>query len=103
MENIKDLYTQSLLSLAAYVNLPKGAIDKQLLIDAKMPPTQAADFASNWTVVDTYADVSGVAATVFQENATGERYLAIRGTTPTAGDLDADGILAAGVPAYMNT
>jgi hypothetical protein len=60
-----------------------------------MTSAQATDFASKWTVVDQYSDASGVGATVFQEIATGTKYLAIRGTTPTdIGDLNADYILA---------
>ena len=106
MDKISTLYAQSLLSFASYADLQKGMtlseVSDALIKQAKMSETQAADFAAHWSVVDTYADVSGVAATVFQENATGERYLAIRGTTPTAGDLSADGILAAGLPSYLN-
>ena len=74
MDNSEILYVQSTLSLASYANLQKGAPKIDALKHAGLTETRAKDFASNWSVVDTYADVSGVAATVFQENATGKRY-----------------------------
>lgn len=101
MSQISQLYTQSLLAFAAYANLSKGIPKKEYLKFVGMTENQATDFASNWTVVTQYTDASGVFATVFEENATGKRYLAIRGTE-SPGDINADYILAMGFPSYLN-
>ncbi len=94
MATIQELYTQSLLAQAAYADLVAGTPNiSALRVENKSNMTldQATDFASKWTVVDQYSDASGAGATIFQENATGKKYLAIRGTTPTdIGDLNAD-------------
>ena len=65
MSESNTLYKQSLLAMAAYADITPSSDISKALEHAGMSPTQAADFASNWSVVDTYADVSGVAATVF--------------------------------------
>lgn len=104
MATIQELYTQSLLAQAAYANLVVGSISstQSLRADASMALKQAEDFASKWTVVDQYSDASGVGATIFQEIATGKKYLAIRGTEPGLGDINADYILALGFPSFLN-
>lgn len=101
MGQLAELYTQSLLSFAAYASLSKGVPSVDNLKKAGMTSAQATDFASNWVVVDQYSDASGVSVTVFQENATGKRYLAVRGTE-SPGDFNADYILAMGFPSYLN-
>ncbi|QDX80631.1 hypothetical protein B9N43_04850 [Denitratisoma sp. DHT3] len=73
-----------------------------------MSSVQAAQFAESWWVIDQYTDPSsGLSATIFQQrdangNPIGSKYLAIRGTEPSANDLTADGLLALGLPASLN-
>jgi len=105
MATTQELYTQSLLAQAAYADLQAGRPDTNALQGGgdNMTLQQANDFAEKWTVVDQYTDASGVSATVFQEIAAGTKYLAIRGTTPTdVGDINADYILATGIPSFLN-
>ncbi|MHB9119793.1 MAG: hypothetical protein ACYC2R_16205, partial [Burkholderiales bacterium] len=66
-----------------------------------MTDAQATNFTASWSFVDQYTDASGASATVFQENATGKKYLTIRGTE-SPGDFNADYILALGFPSYLN-
>jgi len=82
MASIIDYFNQAELSFAAYADLERGTPDTQALQGESvgMSAIQAAQFASEWIVVDQYPDASGASATVFQEVATGNRYLAIRGT-----------------------
>ncbi len=101
MNQIDMLNTQGLLAMAAYADLSVGVKLPDALEDIGMTHDQAVDFSALWSVVDQYTDASGVSATVFQENATGERYLAIRGTE-SPGDFNADYILALGFPSYVN-
>ena len=101
MSQLNELATQANLAFAAYANLSIGIPDKQALLDVKMTDSQAADFVSKWTVAAQYTDASGAAATVFQENATGKKYLAIRGSE-SPGDFNADYILALGFPSYLS-
>jgi pimeloyl-ACP methyl ester carboxylesterase len=65
-----------------------------------MSEIQATEFAASWTVTSQYTDPStGLSATVFQENATGQKYLAIRGTEPSNWFQDIiinDGVIAVG-------
>ncbi|HQR51610.1 MAG TPA: hypothetical protein PKW44_08240, partial [Methylophilaceae bacterium] len=73
MNSIETYFEQAELALAAYSDLAPGMIFddyKAALMDGGkgMSPTQAADFASKWTVVTQYTDpITGVSATVFQE------------------------------------
>jgi hypothetical protein len=102
MTTTQELYTQSLLALAAYADLQIGTPNTTLLErDSGMSKTQAADFAIKWRVVDQYSDASGLGVTVFQEIATGTKYLAIRGTEGLT-DINADYILALGFPSFLN-
>ena len=81
--NIQDAFTQATLAFAAYADLQRGDLTAQQtkLQDVGMSPVQAVQFSSNWLVVDQYSNAfTGLSATVFQEVATGKRYLAIRGT-----------------------
>ncbi|PIV71667.1 MAG: hypothetical protein COW56_13585, partial [Rhodocyclales bacterium CG17_big_fil_post_rev_8_21_14_2_50_68_7] len=83
MNTILDYFNQAELALAAYGNLESGDIDpRELVTDAVgMSPAQATRFARDWRVVEQYSDpLSGLSATVFEEVATRQRYLAIRGT-----------------------
>ncbi len=67
-----------------------------------MASSQADLFLSTYTVKEQYNDDStGLSATVFAD-ASGKKYLAIRGTEPSALDLTADGLLALGLPASLN-
>ena len=70
------------------------------LKEAGMTELQANKFAATWTVVSQYTDSStGLSATVFEDKATGQRYLAIRGTEPNDFLRDIiinDGIIAIG-------
>jgi len=102
MTAIQEIYIQSLLAQAAYADLQIGNPNIAALQDkASMTFSQATDFASKWKVVDQYSDASGVGATVFQEIATGTKYLAIRGTEGFT-DINADYILALGIPSFLN-
>ena len=92
------------LAQAAYGSYGFGAIDPNLLTsaDVGMSSVHAARFAESWIVIDQYTDsVSGLSVTVFAPtNDPNARYLAIRGTEPTASDLTADGLLALGLPKF---
>ncbi|MBZ0093462.1 MAG: hypothetical protein K8F27_14730, partial [Sulfuricellaceae bacterium] len=108
MSTISEIYTEAELALAAYANLTAGISGKSYtdaLEDGGkgMSPLQAADFASKWTVIGTpYTDpVTGVSATVFQEIATGQKTLAIRGTQG-ATDFLADYLILNGTPSQLN-
>ncbi len=100
--SIKDFYSYSELSSAAYSDLSPGVPDiKALQKKGKgMTLTQAQTFASTWTVIDqydgtveeTHTDVfgqeytliknTGLSVTLF-ENSSGEPVVAVRGTEPT--------------------
>ena len=102
MSTITESYKQAELALAAYSNLTPG-ISGQPYIDALeangngMTATQASAFAAEWNVVTQNNDASGLSATVFQEIATGKKYLAIRGTElDDPGDIVAAGIILSG-------
>lgn len=79
MSQITEYFQQSELALAAYANLITGVPDKAALIDAGMSDTQAASFTATYSVAAQYNDPNGLSATVFAD-ATGNTYLAIRGT-----------------------
>jgi hypothetical protein len=80
---IQNYLTQAELSLAAYATLTTSIPDENALKGEGMAAAQASAFALKWSVVDQHTDfVTGVSATVFQEVATGKRFLAIRGTEP---------------------
>jgi len=98
---INDYFLQSQLALAAYANLTSTVPNESELIKNGMTTVQASVFASNWTVVDQYNSITGLSATVFQNNATGERYLAIRGTQGVT-DFLADYLILNGTPAELN-
>ena len=86
MSTITESFKQAELALAAYSNVTPGIsgtpYTKALEADgAGMSPAQAEHFSEQWLVVEQYADpLSGLSATVFEEVATRQRYLAIRGT-----------------------
>lgn len=106
MSLVSDLYIQAELALASYSNLTAGISDNPYIDALKnggdgMSDAQASDFASKWTVVDQFNSITGVSATIFQENATGQKYLAIRGTQdPT--DYLADYFILNGTPSELN-
>jgi Ca2+-binding RTX toxin-like protein len=86
MSTIAESYKQAELALAAYSNLVPGMTKDAYITALKdggkgMSDVQARHFVDTWALVDQYTDpVTGLSATVFQEVATGKRYLAIRGT-----------------------
>lgn len=107
MTPASTLFEQSELALAAYATLASGIPNSAELVkdSTGMSVAQASDFAQNWTVIaPTFNDPagSGASATLFQNNATGEITLAVRGTELTTGDLTADGLLALGIPSSLN-
>lgn len=108
MNNIITYFEQAELALAAYSTFAPGmtlADYKNALIDAGkgLSTTQAADFAATWSVVTQYTDsLTGASATVFQEVATGKKYLAIRGTQGLT-DYFADYLILNGTPSQLNT
>ena len=106
MKSIVEYFKQSELALAAYANLIPGVDPVPALQDSSvgMSAAQAARFASTWTVIaPTFTDaVTGVSVTIFQNNLTGQKTLAIRGTQASGNDRTADGLLALGLPSNLN-
>jgi len=127
MNGILDYYDQAMLALAAYSNLVAGMSGMEdegykAALQAGgsgLSPTQASSFASKWKVIDQYTyseqipvyddggnitsyitSSNGLSVTIFEDIATGERHVAIRGTElADIGDLAADGgIILHGVP-----
>lgn len=124
MSTFNEHYEQAELALASYFTLSTGisggAYTDALEDDGKgMSSLQAAAFASKWQVIDQYTPTelvpvydnfgfivdyieqyNGLSVTVFEDIATGQRHVAIRGTEVTdIGDLTADGgILLHGIP-----
>ena len=102
MSAIIEYFEQAELAFAAYstlhTDITGGAFTDALEDVGKgMSSSQATTFALKWKVVDQYNDVSGLSGTVFQEIATGKRYLAIRGTELNdPGDIVAAGIILSG-------
>ncbi|MFN2309473.1 MAG: hypothetical protein ABR553_07025, partial [Gammaproteobacteria bacterium] len=88
MNSTTSYYENASISLAAYSELYAGmsiaAFEDALKQNGKgMSAAQAAEFASNWRVVNQCKDsTNGFSATVFESLASGERYLAVRGTEP---------------------
>ena len=117
--SIADYLKQSELALAAYADLSPGIPVRDALVQggSGMSFEQATRFSTQWTVVAQYNHTSeqypvydevtgdllrydtttnGLSVTVFQDNATGQKYLAIRGTDDmydAATDLVSVGIL----------
>lgn len=106
MSQISNYFIHSELALAAYANLAPGEDPVPALTDnaVGMSLAQAQQFAESLIVVDQYTDsASGLSVTVFAPtNDPNARFLAIRGTEPSASDLTADGLLALGLPAALN-
>jgi len=103
MSQVVEHFLQAELSLIGYARLTVGEPNQTELIKVGLSPSRAVDFATNWSIVDQYNEPStGLSATVFEEVASGRRYLAIRGTQPSGADLTADGLLALGLPSDLN-
>jgi Ca2+-binding RTX toxin-like protein len=123
MNQVNEYFRQAELSLAAYAFLIPEEPISSALTEAGMTNIQATDFAAKWIVVEQYnhseteevpvyddggnitsyitrTTSNGLSVTVFEDIATGERHVAIRGTEITdLGDLTADGgILLHGIP-----
>ena len=105
MTSIQEYFVQSELSIASYALLTLGQPNTAELIkdSCGMSISEAQKFAATYTILDQYTDaVTGVSATIFRSNATGEVTVAVRGTEFQAGDLLADGLLALGVSSKLN-
>jgi hypothetical protein len=106
MNTITEYYNQAELAFAAYSDLVRGMTKDAYITALKdngngMSAVQAADFASKWLVVDSYNDITGVSATVFQAVSGGAKYLAIRGTQGLT-DYLADYLILNGLPSTLN-
>lgn len=105
MSSVVDFFENSELALAAYSALRGGMIPAEYEAALRqngggMSSVEAARFAATYTVIDQFTDSTGVSATIFEKG--GQRYVAIRGTELSIGDILADGVLAVGVPAELN-
>jgi Ca2+-binding RTX toxin-like protein len=102
---IRDYFTQAELALAAYADLQPGVPNTGKLQDdgRGMSPAQAQRFSEQWRVVDSpYNDpITSVSATIFQEIATGQKTLAIRGTQGPS-DFVANYFILNGIPSQLN-
>lgn len=106
MSLIFESYKQAELALAAYSNLTSNmtnAAYKLALRDGGkgMSEAQATAFAGKYTVVTQFNHFTGASATVFQEIATGKRYLAIRGTQGITDFID-DYFILNTTPSQLN-
>jgi hypothetical protein len=107
MNSTVTYFEQAELALAAYSNLTQGMTDAAyklaLIGDGNgMSSAQASAFAAKWSVVAQSEDpLTDLSATVFQEVATGKRYLAIRGTEGVL-DYVADYVIINGTPSLLN-
>ncbi len=85
MTTITGFFEQAQLSLAAYAlgltqGMPNADYNAALTV-AGMTDTQAADFANTYTVLaQSVPTTNGFSATLFQNNQTGQKTLAIRGS-----------------------
>lgn len=83
MSQIVNYFLNSELAFAVYADLVPGVDPIPALTDSDvgMSQKQAEAFATKWRVAAQHTDASnGLSATVFEEVATGQRYLAVRGT-----------------------
>ena len=94
MTNIAHVADMAVLAEASYANLllENDIYDELQSADfgagQSFSATQAAEFVTNWTVVNHQPDTStGFSATVFQSKNNGEYTLAIRGTAQNDIDL----------------
>lgn len=93
MNTITEYFNQSQLAFAAYANLVPGIPSVTALTDTAvgMSATQAATFASTYTVLaQSTPTTNGFSATLFLNNQTGEKTLAMRGTDISLADLATD-------------
>ncbi|MBS0423622.1 MAG: hypothetical protein JSR71_04150 [Proteobacteria bacterium] len=82
---ISDSFKQAELALTAYSDLDQGMQLGQYISTLQdggegLSESQAIKFASTYRVVDRYFDATGLSATIFAKDTTGETFLAIRGT-----------------------
>ena len=123
MQPVAALLRYSEAALAAYADISIGQPYVRPLIAEGFAQAQAEQFASNWTPISSfeheaepywifdpttgerigpYTATNGLSATVFQNVATGERVLAIRGTDDVADKAtDVVSILTLGSPKYQ--
>jgi pimeloyl-ACP methyl ester carboxylesterase len=87
MTNISDYFKASQISLAAYgIDLQEGMYGEaypgylQKLVSAGFSEIQARLFVNTYTVLSQTNDENGFSATLFLNNITGEKTLAIRGS-----------------------
>jgi hypothetical protein len=85
----KEYFNHAELALAAYANGLNESIETNTkLKNGGFSTTQADAFILKYTVIDQHTDATGLSATIFANDATGETFLAIRGTQMTdPGDL----------------
>ncbi|MCL2075400.1 MAG: hypothetical protein FWH15_02955 [Betaproteobacteria bacterium] len=80
MNSVTGYFSQAELALAAYASLKPGVDPKPELEQVSMTKTQAAKFASEWTVVNQLPDTSsGFSGTLFRDK-DGQHAFALRGT-----------------------
>jgi hypothetical protein len=86
MATVTEYFEQAQLSMAAYASLQRGMFGKDYpgyvaaLVNEGMCQKQAEVFANNYTVLSQRSDNNGFSATLFLDNATGRKILAVRGT-----------------------
>ncbi|MFY9328082.1 MAG: hypothetical protein WAO76_08710, partial [Georgfuchsia sp.] len=101
MTSVANDFKNAELALAAYAEgLTLGIPNTQTLIDAGMSLPQATRFAATYTVVTQFNSPTGASATVFKD-ASGQKYLAIRGTQGLT-DYLADYLILNGLPLQLN-
>lgn len=85
MSQFVEYFKQAELSLAAYAKnlISGGAPELAKLEAAEFSTTQAEAFILKYRVVTQHTDATGLSATVFADNVTGETFLAVRGTELT--------------------
>ncbi|MEI2677286.1 MAG: hypothetical protein V9G29_05165 [Burkholderiaceae bacterium] len=99
-----EFLKQAELALASYAELSPGEPNQTNLQDSGrgMSIDQASRFSINWRVILQYDNINnGLSATIFADES-GKKCLAIRGTQPQLNDLTSDGLLAVGLPAWLN-
>lgn len=95
MNQQMEYFKQAELALAAYGNFASNIPTLRELEAADFSPSQARAFADTYRVIDQEGDVTGLSATIFANDATGETFPAIRGTEINdSGDLFAGLLLA---------
>lgn len=104
MNSPAAICTAAELAFAVYAKLQVGENSSETIetADDEMTPALATTIASQYRVIAILDDVaSGAYAAVFEDKASGERTLAIRGTTDLR-DIAADTYVLSGTPPSLN-